>query len=132
MIDTPTIFDNLRALFEDAITLFRKEVELARAEFDEKLAQAQHGLILIFAGLTACAVAVFLLAQALVSWLAIYLGPAGAALAIGGAILVIGIICLSIGFSNLKARNLKPVRTIRSATESAQRLKETINDQAKR
>lgn len=127
----PVLFDNLRGLIEDTLLLLRKEVELAKTELSEKLSQAQYGLIFIFAGLLCCAVAVFLLAQALVAWLATYLGPAGAALLIGGIVLLIGVIALAMGASRLKAKNLKPVRTIRATSENALKLKETFNEKIK-
>lgn len=125
------MFDTVHAFLDDALELVRKEVELAKAEFEEKLTQIQYGLIFVFAGLMCCAVAAFLLAQALVAWIAIYLGEAGAALLVGGIILAIGIVALLSGFSNLKAKNLKPVRTIRSNKENATRLKETFDDKIK-
>jgi uncharacterized membrane protein YqjE len=131
-INSPSILDHLRALLDDAQDLVRKEIELAKTEFEEKLNQAQNGLIFVFAGLLCVAVATFLLAQSLVAWLAIYLGPAGAALLVGGVVLVIGLIALKLGASRLNARSLKPVRTIRATSENATRLKETLHEQVKR
>lgn len=126
-----SLFDALRAFIDDALELVLKEVDLAKAEFSEKLAQARTGISLLVAGVVCCAVAAFLLAQALVAWLAVYLGPAGAALAVGGAVLLIGIIALAIGASNLKARNLRPERTLRSTSENTRLLKESFHDKIK-
>jgi hypothetical protein len=124
----PSLLAQIYALTDDAMDLVRKEIELAKTEIDEKITQAQYGVILIFAGLMAAAVAAFLLAQALVAALAVYLGAAGAALAVGGVVLVGGLIALSVG---LKAKNLAPRRTMQSASDNAKRLKETIHDQIK-
>jgi hypothetical protein len=46
-------------------------------------------------------------------------------------VLVIGFIALAIGASRLKARNLKPERTLRSTSENTRRLKETFHDKIK-
>jgi uncharacterized membrane protein YqjE len=127
----PSLFANLRAFIDDALELVRKEIDLAKAELSEKFAQARTGLVFVFIGLLCAAVAVFLLAQSLVAWLATYFGTAGAALIVGLVVLVIGFIALAIGASRLKARNLKPERTLRSTSENTRRLKETFHDKIK-
>lgn len=125
------LIDNLRGLIDDALELVRAEINLAKAELSEKFAQAQLGLGMLFLGMTFFAVAAFLLAQALVAWIAVYLGEAGAALLVGGIVLILGVIALLIAASNLKPSNLKPERTLRSTSENTRRLKETFHDQIK-
>jgi uncharacterized membrane protein YqjE len=124
----PSLIDNLRAFVDDAFQLVRKEIDLAKAEFSEKLAQARMGLIFVFIGLLCAAVAMFLLMQSLVAWLATYFGTAGAALLVGTVVLIVAAIALAIGTSNLKARNLKPERTLRSTSENTRRLKESFHE----
>ena len=93
--------------------LVRKEAQLARVEMSEKITQVAVGLGLIVVGAVLLIPALVILLQAGVAGLV----EAGmkepwAALIVGGAVLLIGIILALIGTSRLKADRLLPDKTI--------------------
>ncbi len=104
----------IKDLMQELSSLVRNEAELAKAEVSEKVAQVQSGVaslvvaaVLLLVGLIGLMeAAIYGLAQVWPRWLA--------ALVIGGAILIIGLIAFAIGRSNLKARNLAPQRSAES------------------
>jgi Putative Actinobacterial Holin-X, holin superfamily III len=94
-------------------SLVRKEAQLARVEMSEKITQVAVGLGLIVVGAVLLIPALVILLQAGVAGLV----EAGmkepwAALFVGGAVLLIGIILALIGTSRLKADRLLPDKTI--------------------
>lgn len=102
----------------DTTTLFRKEIELAKAEIGQKVSQAGSGLVeigiggvILFVGVQALAAAAILALGMLVDWWL-------AALIVGVVVGVIGWVILSRGLSNLKAERLMPSRTIGTLKDS--------------
>jgi uncharacterized membrane protein YqjE len=107
--------------------LFRKEIQLLRAEVGEKTSQATTALGMLVAGAVVALVALNVLAAALVVAVQnLGIGAGWAALIVG---LILGIIAFALtarGTSNLKATNLAPQRTARSAARDAEIVKEKL------
>lgn len=133
MDDTPRREARTTAgLFTDAINLFaslvRKEVDLVKAEISESANRAAVAIGMIVGGVVLVLVALNVLSAALVAGLAELGIEAGwAALIVGGVYLVIAIILVRKGTSELKAVNLAPKRTVARVRRDAQALKETLN-----
>jgi len=104
-------------LFTDLISqvtsLFRTETRLARAELNEKIAQAGSGIGMIAAGAILLIPALVILLQAAAAAL-IDQGfqPYVAALIVGGAALFVGLMLALIGMNQLKMKKLTPHKTI--------------------
>jgi hypothetical protein len=114
----------LTDLSQGVTTLFRKEAELIRAELREKITQAEVGAGSIAAGAICLLVALNVLAGALVIALAELIGAGWAALAVGVALAVIGVILLKKGSSDVK--DLTPERSVRQASHDAAFVKEQV------
>jgi len=102
----------------ETTTLFRKEIELAKAEVGQKVSQAGSGLVeigigggVLFVGIQALTAAAILALGLVVDWWL-------AALIVGVVVAVIGWMVLSRGLSHLKAERLMPHRTIGSLKEN--------------
>jgi hypothetical protein len=117
----------LSDLLNQVTTLFRKESQLARTEISDKISQAAAGLGLVAAGAVLLMPALVILLQAAVAAI-IDTGIEAhwAALAVGGAVLLIGCILLIVGMNRLKAQNLVPERTIHQLQEDASVAKRQI------
>ncbi len=116
----------LTELAQETTTLVRKEVELAKAEVSEKVTQATSGAVSLAAGgMVAFAGLIFLL-LALTYYLATMMEPWLAALIVGGAVTLIGIILVSMGKSKLSAKNLQPNRTIATLQDDKRWAKEQL------
>lgn len=107
-------------LFNEATTLLRKGVELARAEMSEKVSQATNGASsLAVGGAIAYAGLLFLLLAltlVLSRWMADWL----AALIVGAVVVVIGLILLAVGRRKLRAGRLVPERTLATLQDDSQ------------
>ncbi len=106
----------LTALFGDLASetaaLIRKEAELAKAEMSEKANQAMRGAISLAVGGAVALIGLVFVLWAIVYALAIWLPPWAAALIVGVAMAIIGLVMLQSGRSKLSAQNLQPKRTI--------------------
>ncbi|NLO79507.1 MAG: phage holin family protein [Xanthomonadaceae bacterium] len=113
----------LRALFGELTAqlsmLFRQEVALARAETSEKIAQARSGVTWLVAGGVIAFASLFVLLMAGVYGLSELMHPGWAALIVGGAALLVGLLAMAAGRSRLKARNMMPQRTFESLRRDA-------------
>ncbi|TCZ54987.1 phage holin family protein [Roseicella aquatilis] len=108
-------------------TLFRKEVQLARAELGEKLGDAAGAVTPIAAGGGLLLGALILLLFALVSLLVSF------GIATGWSQLIVGLVAALLGYglirsglSHLKASNLVPNRTATQLSRDAQVAKEQV------
>lgn len=120
---------SLKELFADlthsVTTLFRKEIELARAETSEKISQAGVAAGAIAAGGVLALAALIVLLQALVIALAeLGLAPALSALIVGGVVAIIAFALIYKGMNDLKASNLAPTRTVEALRRDAHMIKE--------
>ena len=114
----PDIFTDL---FAQVTTLVRKEGQLARAEISEKATRALTGMAMILLGAVLLIPALVILLQAAVTGL-IQNGtdPTVAALIVGGAALLIGMVLGLIGWSWVKPASLVPDMTIDQLKRDAQ------------
>lgn len=112
--ESQSAFGLLRRLTDELATLLRQEMALATAEISRSMrvllagaASVAVGGAVLFTGLLAMlAAAVLGLATVLAPWLA--------ALVIGVAVAVIGIVLVSVGIRSLDPSTLKPARTAES------------------
>src|SRR5688572_21277555 len=117
---------HLSELSDEAATLVRGEIALAKAEIHEKIERAQRGVMetlaggaIVYAGiLTLLAAAVFGLDTRLPLWLS--------ALIVGLGTTIIGAIALGKGKHDLSKEELKPDRLIEESRRTRQFAKEQI------
>jgi Putative Actinobacterial Holin-X, holin superfamily III len=125
--DDRSLKDLFGDLTQSVATLFRKEIELARAETSEKVNQALVATGSIAAGAIIGLAALIVLLQALVIALTnLGLAPALSSLIVGGAVAIIALILLYKGMSDLKASSLAPTRTVESLRRDARMVKEQV------
>ena len=114
----PEIFTDL---IGQVTTLIRKEGQLARAEISEKATRALIGVAMILLGAMLLIPALVILLQAAVMGL---IGngtdPTAAALIVGGAIFVVGMVLGLIGWSRVNSGSLVPDKTIDQLKRDAQ------------
>ena len=120
---------SLKELFSDltqsVTTLFRKEIELARAETSEKISQAGVAAGALAAGGILALAALIVLLQALVIALSeLGLAPALSALIVGGVVAIIAFALIYKGMNDLKASSLAPTRTVEALRRDAHMVKE--------
>lgn len=118
-----TLPELVSQLTTDLATLVRKESELVRTEMTEKLHVAGKAAGEILAGGIFVLAALGVLLAALVAALSEYMHPAFAALIVGVAVAVVGILLIRAGLKMLKPENLKPDRTARQLQKDAQLVK---------
>jgi hypothetical protein len=125
--DDRSLKDLLLDLSNSITTLFRKEIQLARAETSEKVTQIGVALGSIAGGAILALAALIVLLQALVIGIAEAGVPAGwASLIVGVIVAVIAYVLIHKGTSDLKASNLAPSRTVDSLKRDAQVAKEQV------
>jgi Putative Actinobacterial Holin-X, holin superfamily III len=109
-----SIADIFTDVIDQFTILLSKEGQLARTELSEKITQVAVALGLVVGGSVLLTPALVILLQAGVSALITnnIVGEPWAPLIVGGVVLVIGIILLSVGMSRLKAEALVPNKTI--------------------
>lgn len=108
---------------EDVQTLFRQEIELAKAEIREDAVDtAKAASMLGAAGFAGYMVAV-LLSLAAVFGLGALLGLGWAALIVAGVWALIGAVLFATGRSRMRKVSIKPERTVESLKEDAQWLR---------
>jgi hypothetical protein len=123
--DDRSLKDLLADLTESITTLFRQEIQLARAETSEKITQVGLAIGAIAAGAMLALAALIVLLQALVIGITEAGVPAGwAALIVGLVVAVIAYVLIHKGTNDLKASNLAPDRTMSSLKRDAQVVKE--------
>ena len=135
MTEPANIVSTVKALFSDATLLLKQEAALARAETEEKIAEAGIGIAAIAAGAIIGLVSLLVLTTALVAALAELIdgfadgyGAALAALIVGVVYAIIAFIAIKSGQEKLSARNLRPDRTIHSVRESAETIMEATEE----
>jgi VIT1/CCC1 family predicted Fe2+/Mn2+ transporter len=125
----------LGGLVGDISGLFRKEIELAKAEASEKVSQTMNGVVFIAIGGVLALGALGVLLSAIVALLAAFFVSQGwdetmaSAVAAFIVTVVVGIIAwimISKGISNMKASNLNLNRTAASLGRDAEVVKERL------
>jgi Putative Actinobacterial Holin-X, holin superfamily III len=123
--DDRSLKDLLADLTDSITTLFRKEIQLARAETSEKVTQVAVAIGAIAGGAVLALAALIVLLQALVIAITEAGVPAGwAALIVGVVVAIIAYVLIHKGTNDLKGSNLAPSRTIDSLKRDAQVVKE--------
>ena len=125
---SPSLKGLLSSLGGEIGTLFRTELQLARAETSEKVGQvAGAGVSLAIGGLLALA-ALLVLLDAAAAYLrdVVLLTPWVAHLAVGLVVALIALVFILKGRSGLKAGNLTPDRTIASLQQDAATVGERV------
>jgi drug/metabolite transporter (DMT)-like permease len=123
--DDRSLKELLGDLTQSVTTLFRKEIELARAETSEKISQAGVAAGAIAGGAILALAALIVLLQALVIALTeLGLAPALSALIVGGVVAIIAFALIYKGMNDLKASNLAPTRTVEALRRDAHMVKE--------
>jgi hypothetical protein len=117
-VDTRSLAAHLSELADETTTLFRKEIELARAEINENVHKLQKGAVwmgssgaVLYAGalLMLAAVTLFV-AKFIPLWLSAFL--------VGGLTLGAGYAMFARGKKDVKDTDLVPHRTVRSVREA--------------
>jgi high-affinity Fe2+/Pb2+ permease len=133
--ETRPLPELIGGLANDISTLFRKEIQLAKAETSEKVSQVMGGVELLVSGavLALGALGVLLtaavagLAALLVSW---GMGEHGAnslaSLIVGVIVAVIAFVLVNRGLKALKSNNLQLERTANSLGRDADMVKERL------
>jgi len=115
-------------LLNQFTTLLRQESQLARTEISENVNRAIIGIVLAVAAAVLLIPALVILLLAAVYGLeSTGLAPYWAALAVGGGVLLLGLILMLVGVSRLKAKNLVPHKTIHQLHEDAALAKRQVN-----
>lgn len=120
--ETQSAFGLLRRLTDELATLLRQELALATAEVSRSMRLMLTGAAAIAAGGTVLFAGLLALLAAAVLGLATVLQPWLAALVIGAAVTIIGIVLVLAGVRSMDPSALKPSRT----AESLRRDKDVI------
>ena len=119
-----TVPDLLGDLLREATELFRTEGKLIRAEISDKIAQMQLAGGSLVAGAICLLVSLIVLSGALVVALGKIMDPAWAALLVGVAIAVLGVVLLAAGKKSLEAVHLAPERSLDQLQKDGRMVKE--------
>lgn len=104
----------------DLHVIVRGEVRLAKAEIREEIAKARRGAVLLVAGGLVLAAALGCVLLAAIYGLATIWPPWAAALAVGGAVAILGVALALSGKKQLGAVELPPQKTAASVRENLQ------------
>lgn len=123
---------SIQGLIGDALRetneLARKEIALFRNEMTSNVRALFIGLALLVGAAVFGVVALFVLVDALVKWLATVVhSEALAALIVGGVLLVVAVALALIGRNAMSLSTLAPVRTSRQVREDARTLSERVS-----
>ncbi len=125
--DERSLKDLVADLGSNIATLFRKEIQLARAETAEKVGQAGTAIASIAAGGILALAALLVLLQALVVAIAeAGVPPAVAALIVGAIVALIAYVLVHKGLRALSASSLAPNRTVDALKRDAHVAKEQL------
>lgn len=111
---------------QDLGALLREEVALAKAELRQTAAKLAGDSALAVVGGALVYIALLALVAAAILALATAVAPWLAALIVGGAILVLGIILLLAGMNRFKRLNVVPERTLRTVREDVEEVRERL------
>ncbi|MEX2617635.1 MAG: phage holin family protein [Alphaproteobacteria bacterium] len=112
-------------LINEVTTLFKKEIQLLRAEVSEKVNRAAVALGMIVGAVVLALVALNVLAAALVAAIQnMGIAPGWAALIVGSVLAIVAYVLLTKGLTDLKASKLSPQKTVRAVERDAELAKE--------
>lgn len=117
-VDTRSLVNHLSELADETTTLFRKEIQLARAEIEEGLDTTKKGAVSVASsGAVMYAGAIFILG-AVTLFVASFIPLWLSALIVGVVTLGIGYAMYASGKKKMKPQELVPRRTIRTLKET--------------
>ncbi|HLE00991.1 MAG TPA: phage holin family protein [Bdellovibrionota bacterium] len=119
---------SMRDFVTDFTGLLNKQIELAKSEMNDKIDQAQNGIVSIITGGAILFFGVQILLAAAVVGLSYAMPLWASALIIGLVVTVIGLVLYNRGRKALKAGNLKPEQTIESLDRDRISAKETWHE----
>lgn len=115
-----TVVDLFGDVVDQATTLFRKEVRLAKVEINEKISRAAGAISRVGIGAVFLIAALVLLLQAAVEWLAFVDIPhRWGALGVGLVVAIVGYILLRKGMNDVSVSGLTPHRTAEQLQRNA-------------
>ena len=127
MIQDRPITSLFSDLIENVTTLFRKEVQLAKAELSEKAGQVGTASASVGVGGVILLGAFIMLLHAIVGWLAVAgLGTHWGFLIVAVVVGIIGYVALQKGINNLKAARLMPTKTVEQLQRDAAVAREQV------
>jgi hypothetical protein len=118
-----SIGELISQLASQSATLVRDEVALAKREVTEKAASVGADVGVIAIGVAAGFAGTLALSASVIIGLSAYLGAWQAALVVGGALILVAIVLVGVGYKRLKRENLTPTQTIESIEENREWLK---------
>lgn len=125
--DNQTLHTLLGDALRDSSELAQKEFALFRTEMSESVRRMFMGLAMIVVAAIFAMAALILFTDALVHWLAGYVGSeALAALIVGGGMALVAIVLGLVGRSAIASFTLQPRRTLRSVRRDAEVLSERV------
>jgi len=119
--------DLLAGLTNDLSTLFRQEIQLARAETMEKVSQMTQSVVWMAAGGLVAYAGFIGVLMAVIVGLAAFIPLWLSALIVGVVVLGVGLILIQSGRSQLKQLSVVPERTIESIQQDAALVKEKMS-----
>ncbi len=120
--DQESITDLLRRLMDELATLFRQELALASSEISSAMSRLSRGLISVATGGAVLYAGFLTLLAAGVLALALVVEPWLAALIVGGAVTLIGLVMVMKGKKALEPSDLKPRRSVESLRQDKEGL----------
>jgi hypothetical protein len=122
-----SVGDLLAGVTSDLATLFRQEIQLARAETMQTVSHMTQSLVwMVAGGLVAYAGFIGLLIAVMVG-LATFMPLWLSALIVGAVVIVVGVVLIQSGRSQLQQLSVVPERTIASIQEDAALVKEKMS-----
>jgi lipopolysaccharide export LptBFGC system permease protein LptF len=115
--DSQSIIELVRRFSDELLTLFRQEMALATAEVSRTIRKLAAGVASIAAGAAVLYAGFLTLVAAAVLGLSRVLEPWLAALIVGGAVTIVGVVLLMVGKKTIEPEHLKPQRSVESLRE---------------
>ncbi|MDG5496722.1 phage holin family protein [Niveispirillum sp. BGYR6] len=117
----------LTDLVASMTALVSKEVELAKAELMEKASEAGRGVGQILCGGAFAFCGLLLLLAAATLGLSHVMAPWAAALVVGGAVILLGLVLMMAGRAKLQALTLSPRRTLNNLRTDAREVADAVS-----
>jgi uncharacterized membrane protein YqjE len=117
----------IKSLADDVTRLFSQEVALAKAEVATALNHIKAGVLSLAIGLGVLFAGFIVLLFAAVAALSLVVSQWLAALIVGGAVAIIGLILLMVAKKNLNPESMVPNRTIDSLKKDEAMVRRTVS-----
>jgi hypothetical protein len=124
--DSPSIGQLIRELTQDVNDLMAQHVALARTELSAAVDNLKSAAIALSAGVVVTLAGGLVLLAAATLALAERFEPWVAALIVGGATVLVGLILLAVGKRKASASHIAPQRTMRAIEEDMERSRRTL------